>query len=53
MIYVLITACLGLVGSYCYWAGFQNGRDEGIKQVGELWPIDLDTKGHSAQRPKT
>lgn len=48
MIYVLITACLGVLASYCYWAGFQNGRDQGIKQAGELWPIDMSGKHDTA-----
>ena len=29
------------LATYFYWAGSRNGRDEGIQQVGELWPIEL------------
>ncbi|MBR0779038.1 hypothetical protein JQ625_29800 [Bradyrhizobium diazoefficiens] len=50
MIYILITACLVTLGSYCYWIGFQNGRDEGIKQAGELWPIDIGVQDNTVRR---
>ena len=41
MSYVFFVVWSVALATYFYWAGSRNGRDDGIRQAGELWPIDL------------